>query len=247
MKRGKKTIQTTSTGAKIVNSSEGKQYDLTQSNNLLRDMSKALLESTTKQGGSVRGAAKWFVEAIRQGQIVIPEEDNLVDAVIDNGRSRKANKSYLELPGRMFAFIYHPKTRSTLEYYDLTPLIITLGILPSGNVLGLNLHYIDQDMRAELLDKMLRYSSPKFGEKMPAKGVGRFYHEYPMLKSVRYIASLPCVRTYDPKRIIGTPVLIPANEWGNAVALPMENFIKAKEGRVHLESRLKIREFLKKI
>jgi hypothetical protein len=58
---------------------------------------------------------------------------------------------------------------------------------------------------------------------------------------------LPCLRSYDPARIIGNPVLIPSNEWGNAVALPFENFVKTTEKRVFLETRLKIREFIRSL
>lgn len=247
-KNAKKTVETTETGAKIIRNTAGEVvYDLRNSNNLLRDMNKALIKLTDKSGGSQRGATEWFIESIKKGQLIVPEDDNLIEAVIENARSRKANKMYLELPGRMFAFMYHPKTRAKMRYYDLTPLIITIGMLQTGSILGINLHYIEADLRAELLDKMLRFSSPRYGEKMPAKGSGMFYHEYPMLKSIKFIESLPCVRAYDPRRIIGTPVLIPSNEWGNAVALPMENFVKATDTRVHLESRLKIRELIRKI
>ena len=221
-------------------------YDLTDSKNLLRDMNKALIAETNMKGGSARGAAEWFVRAIEDGLMVVPEDDDLLAAVIDNARSRKASKSYLTLPGRMFAFMYSPRTRAKLEYYDFTPLIITLGI-HNDNVLGINLHYLDMELRTALLDKLLRISQPKFGEKMPPKGVGYFRADYLLLKSIKYVTGLPCVRSYDPMRMIGNPVLIPSNEWGNAVALPFENFVKATNGKIYLETRIKIREFIKSL
>ena len=219
-------------------------YDLTKSENLLRDMNKALIAETDMKGGSSHGAAEWFVAAIKDGQMIVPEDDALLEAVIDNARSRKASKSYLTLPGRMFAFMYSPRTRAKLEYYDFTPLIITLGI-HNDNVLAINLHYLDIDLRMELLDKLLRISQSKYGEKMPPKGVGYFRTDYSMLRSIKYVLGLPCVRSYDPMRMIGNPVLIPSNEWGNATALPFENFLKATNEKIHLETRIKVRQFIK--
>lgn len=221
-------------------------YDLTDSKNLLRDMNKALIAETNMKGGSARGAAEWFVRAIEDGLMVVPEDDDLLAAVIDNARSRKASKSYLTLQGRMFAFMYSPRTRARLEYFDFTPLIITLGI-HNENVLGINLHYLDVELRIALLEKLLRLTQANFGESMPPKGVGYFRTDYPMLKSIKYVSGLPCVRSYDPRRMIGNPVLIPSNEWGNAVALPFENFVNASNGKIHLETRIKIREFIKSL
>lgn len=235
-------------GMKITTKRNGEKiYDLRESINILRDMNKVLLKETDLKGGSSRGAANWFIEAIEKGQMIVPEDDALVDAVIENARSRKAAKSYLDLPGRMFAFMYHPRTRTKLEYYDLTPLIISLGQNESGNILGINLHYLEPELRSLLLDKMLLLSTRKFGEKMPSKGVGNFNFDYEIIKSVKFIMGLPCVRSYDTSRIIGTPVLIPSNEWGNAVALPFENFVKATDRRVFIETRIKIRDFLRSI
>ncbi len=244
----RKNIKTTEYGTKIVSKGNGEiVYDLRKSVNLLRDMSKILLKETNLKGGSSRGAAEWFIQAIERGQMIVPEEESLLTAMIDNARSRKASKTYLELEGRMFAFMYTPRTRVKLEYYDFTPLVITLGVNDSGNILGINLHYLEPDLRAELVDKMLSFSNRRFGEKMPPKGVGNFIIDYQMLKSVRLIMGLPCLRSYDPARIIGNPVLIPSNEWGNAVALPFENFVKTTEKRVFLETRLKIREFIRSL
>lgn len=243
-----KDIKITNYGMKIKTDPNGETvYDLRKSVNLLRDMSKVLLDETNLRGGSSRGAANWFISAIEKGQMIIPTDENLLTAMIDNARSRKSSKTYLELEGRMFAFMYTPKTRVKLDYYDFTPLVVTLGINGSGNILGINLHYLEPDLRAELIDKMLSFSNRRFGEKMPPKGVGNFIIDYEMLKSVRLIMGLPCLRSYDPTRIIGNPVLIPSNEWGNAVSLPFENFVKTTEKRVFLETRLKIREFIRSL
>lgn len=223
-------------------------FDMRKSNNLLKDMNRAII-SETKRSGSEIGAINWFINAIESGQMVMPPDVEITTDLI-RSRERMATQGYLQLPGRMFTFFYNPKTKAKLPYYDITPLIITLPIEeenPSGRILGINLHYIEPELRAELIDRLLQFAYAKKGEKNPPKGVGFFRVDYSLLNARRFVFGIPCVRSYDPARIIGRPVLIPANEWGNAVALPYNNFVKANENRVWLESRAAIRKFIQSI
>jgi len=248
--------RTKSGGIFHTNRSGDPVFDLTNSTNILRDMNRAIIEETKKSGSS-EGATKWFIDKIDSGQMILPEDHELVVSLFRN-RSRSVSRMFFELPGRMFAFIYRPLGMTTLSYYDVTPLIITLPVertpqelaqMEPGNetILGMNLHYIEPDLRAELIDTMLRLSTRRFGERPPPKGVGFFHQTYEMMKSIRYVYGLPCIRSYRLDRIIGKPILIPSNEWGNAVSLPFENFAKANSNRVWAESRVKIREFIRSL
>lgn len=242
----KKKTTTPHGGSVSTNGMGDMVYDLRKSEDILKDMNHALIEETKKSGSS-RGATEWFMDAIKSGQIELPNNHDVTVSLLSNHKNI-ASKRYMELPGRMFAFMYHPKTRSVLQYYDITPLIITLPTEStdrSGNILGINLHYLDPDLRAELIDRLLHLSSPRMGEKDPPKGVGYFRVNYDLIKTIRFVFGMACIRSYDPGKIIGRPVMIPSNQWGNAVALPCENFIKAKGRRVWVETRVKIREFLK--
>lgn len=115
----------TPNGGKITTNSKGeREYDLTNSSDILKDMNRAILDET-KKSGSAPGATEWFLEAIRQGQIELPIEHDITLSLLKN-KTNACSKKYMTLPGRMFTFLYHPKTKKDLEYYDLTPLIITL-------------------------------------------------------------------------------------------------------------------------
>lgn len=231
-----------------INSEGEKVYDLTKSSDILSDMNHAIIENT-KRSGSADGASTWFMEAIRLGQMILPETTDLTSELLSN-KENAVSKGYLQFPGRMFAFIYKPKTRKELPYYDITPLIITLPRDPNSdndNILGINLHYLEPDLRAELIDRLLRLSKRRLGEKTPPKGVGYFRINYDALKTIRYVFGMPCIRSYEPDRIIGRPIIIPSNQWGNAVSLPFENFVKAKHRKVWVQTRLAIREFIKSI
>lgn len=241
----------TKSGAEFTKNKKGDAvYDLRDSTNILRDMNRAIIQETKKSGSS-EGATQWFIDKINSGLMIVPEDHELVSSLFKN-RSRAVSRMFFELPGRMFTFLYRPVGMAKLEYYDISPLIITLPTEKTGEeetdtVLGLNLHYLEPDIRAELIDRMLKLSTRRFGEKPPPKGVGYFHQTYEMMKSIRYVYGLPCLRSYRIDRIIGKPILIPSNEWGNAVALPTESFVKAKSNRVWVESRIKIREFIRSL
>lgn len=242
----KKKTTTPHGGSVSTNGMGDNIYDLTKSSDILKDMNHAIMEETKKSGSS-QGATEWFIDALRNGQIQLPDSHDVTVSLLSNNKNT-ASKRYMELPGRMFAFMYRPKTRAELQYYDITPLIITLpteNTDRSGNILGINLHYLDPDLRAELIDRLLRLSSRRTGEKDPPKGVGYFRINYDLIRTIRFVFGMPCIRSYDPGKIIGRPVLIPSNQWGNAVALPCENFVKARGRRVWVETRLKIREFIR--
>jgi len=224
---------------------EKPKIDLSKSKDLLLDMNRAIIEETKKSGSSV-GATQWFLEKINSGNLILPDDTLTSDLLSD--KRRMSSKAFMVLPGRMFTFIYRPKTKSELPYYDLTPLIITLPVeKETENILGINLHYIDPELRGELIDRLLRMAHARTGEKMPPKGVGHFRVNYDLLKTRRFVFGVPCIRSYDPDKIIGRPILIPSNEWGNAVSLPFENFVKAKEARIWVESRRAMRKFIQSI
>lgn len=248
-------------GGKVeINSNGEKTFDLNSSYDILSDMNHIIKRQVNKLGSSV-GATQWFYDAIRVGQIELPERHDVTTNIM-TVKSNKVSPGYFQLPGRMFAFKYNPKSKQDLDYYDITPLIITMprdvkrkeegkGGASKGiddTILGINLHYLEPDLRAELLDRLLKISSGK-GKKewKPPKGIGYFRLEYEMLKSMRFIYGLPCIRSYSLTRIVGRPALIPSNQWANAVALPFENFIKEKYRRVWLENRLLIKEFIKQL
>lgn len=258
-----KPIKVTKDGGIIKEDQLGnKQYDLSKSSSILKDMNRAILDET-KKSGSAPGAAQWFLDAIATGQIELPQRDDITTNLLED-KSITCSKNYLLLPGRMFTFLYRPKTKADLRYYDTTPLIITLptpreaesGVGYSGvgytseqnnskTVLGMNLHYLEPELREAFLEKLLHISSKSLKGKIPPKGIGYFRIDYDLLNSIRYVFGMPCIRSYDMGRIIGRPVIIPSNQWGNAVSLPYENFVKAKNKKIWVESRRLIREFIK--
>ena len=60
--------------------------------------------------------------------------------------------------GRLNMFVYGPKHKKKLPYYDTFPLVLPLERYNDG-FLGINFHYLPIPLRVKLLDRMLDYAS----------------------------------------------------------------------------------------
>lgn len=223
--------------------------DLRTSRNILKGMGQALMEQA-KLSGSDPGAASWFLNKIEEGNIILPSNEQIKKSIL-NSRQRQSSKKYLMMEGRMFVFSYLPKGYKTLKYWDATPIVISLGF-HENLLLGINLHFLPPDIRTEIVDRMLGLADGEKGLKVPAKGQGMFRITYEDLKTMKYVAGLSCLRTYDLSRIIGRVVIIPSNEWANAVSLPFTDFhvaggAKANKEEVWIETKMKIRELMRRL
>ena len=60
--------------------------------------------------------------------------------------------------GDMIMFLYQPKTKDKLPYWDRFPLVVLIDKYPDG-YLGLNLHYLPPRQRAILLKRLMDLSN----------------------------------------------------------------------------------------
>jgi len=72
----------------------------------------------------------------------------------------KHSPSEMLIPGKIYTFLYDPKTKDRLSFYDCQPMTLILGHLPSKdgkgwNAFGINLSYIPPTTRAAVLDKII--------------------------------------------------------------------------------------------
>lgn len=137
--------------------------------------------------------------------------------------------------GDMYMYMYDPKHKQTLPYYDRFPL--TIPIEPAkGGFLGLNLHYLPQTLRAQFLDQLYdRTNNTKFDEST------RFSVTYKMLKGLSgkpYFKA--CVKHYLTSQIRSSFAIVDSADWEIAIFLPTESFRKSSMENVWKESRKKI-------
>ena len=90
--------------------------------------------------------------------------------------------------GRLNMFIYDPKFKRTLPYYDTFPLVLPLERYSDG-FLGINFHYLPIPLRIRLLDRLVDFSNDTdFDEQT------RLIVEYQTVKKIRLVK--PTIHKY---------------------------------------------------
>jgi hypothetical protein len=152
-------------------------------------------------------------------------------ASIMRDKERLRDKSFI---GRMYFYLYDPKHKDTLPYYDRFPLVIPIERYPDG-FLGLNLHYIHPKQRIILLDKLSEVASNNnYDEKTKL----RLSYSY-LASASKAFEAMPCIKRYLFTNIQSRFLEITADEWDIAVMLPAENFVGATTSKVWSDSRKK--------
>ncbi len=146
-------------------------------------------------------------------------------------KERLREKSFV---GRMYFYLYDPKHKDTLPYYDRFPLVIPIERYPDG-FLGLNLHYIHPKQRIILLDKLSEVANnSKFDETTKLKISYDF-----LRRASKIFEAQPCIKRYLFNHIESRFLEITADEWDIAALLPAENFVGATTSKVYYDSRKK--------
>ena len=145
------------------------------------------------------------------------------------------------LIGNMFFFFYDAKHKKTLPYWDRFPLIFPLELYDDG-FLGINLHYLDRNMRVRLFDKLLDFkNNDRFDDSTKLK------LSYALLASVAKFPEVkPCVKRYLASHVKSEFLRVHPSEWEIALFLPVEMFQKQSADFVWADSRRKIRKAKKR-
>ena len=185
------------------------------------------LEREAFRGGiqaRTRESMRWFRTRVSQIKGVSRQE-LLRDAV-----SRKR-----QIFGEMMMFMYDPKHKKTLPYYDRFPLCIPVEPA-KGGFYGLNLHYLPHSLRAQFLDALYDTTN---NDKFDA--TTRFKLTYQLLKGISgkpfYKA---CYKHYLSSHVKSQFARVDSADWEIAIFLPIESFKKAGVSSVWKDSRRKI-------
>ena len=163
----------------------------------------------------------WYREKIKE--FGTPTAMNLIRD------GKRNNKPFY---GRLNMFIYDPKFKKTLPYYDTFPLVLPLETYSDG-FLGINFHYLPIPLRIKLLDKLVDYSN-----NTEFDYTTRLIVDYSKLKSLRIIK--PTLHRYLAGQTKSQFRRIDADEFTIATLLPVQRFKKASESTVWKESRAMI-------
>ena len=131
--------------------------------------------------------------------------------------------------GRMSMFIYDPKTKAKLPYYDTFPLVLPLEPI-RGGFLGLNFHYLPYGARFKLLQDIQKYvSNDKFDKST------RIQTDYSSLKGNKYLK--PTIKKYLYRQVRSSFLRIDVDEMALACYLPVARFSGATLGSVFAQAR----------
>ena len=131
--------------------------------------------------------------------------------------------------GRLNMFIYDPKFKKTLPYYDTFPLVLPLERYNDG-FLGINLHYLPIPLRIRLLDRLVDFSNDTDFD-----AGTRLIVEYAKVKNIKLVK--PTIHKYLAGQVKSQFRRIDADEFVIATLLPVQQFRKSTANKVWSDSR----------
>ena len=138
--------------------------------------------------------------------------------------------------GSMYFFVYDPKGKNDLDYYDRFPLVIPLESYSDG-FLGLNLHYLPMRYRVYFMRKLMPKAILNDDNE-----IMRLRITYEILAASRkYKEFRPCIKRYLYSHIRSRILAVEPEEWDIAMYLPVQQFKKAPASKVWKESIEEIR------
>ena len=182
------------------------------------------LEREAFRGGiqaRTKESMRWFRTRVSQ-----------IKGVNRNQLMKDARNSKRFIYGDMYMYMYDPKHKRTLPYYDRFPL--TIPVEPAkGGFRGINLHYLPPVLRAKFLDALLNITNNKKYDEST-----KFNLTYDLLngsRNTRYFK--PCFKHYLLNHVKSRFAEVPAPEWEIATFLPTAQWEKSTAGRIYSDSR----------
>ena len=165
---------------------------------------------------------KWFQDKVKD--LAMPARRTLLKDDALTGTERV-------IAGNMYMYFYDPKLKESLPYYDRFPL--TIMVEPAkGGFYGLNLHYLNYNLRAKFLDELMALAPKKATETSRITKL-----RYDLLKGARkYKEFKPCFKHYLTDNVKSRFAKVPMTDWEIAIFLPVEQFRKAKSATIWRDS-----------
>lgn len=167
----------------------------------------------------------WFQSQVRDLRTVSVKNPQTIM------RGDQESKGTRILPGTMIMYVYDPKYKETLPYYDSFPLGLPFRLVPGG-FYALNLHYLPYNLRALLLDRLMQFKTDStLDEKTKLK------FSWQLIDGVsKFAAAKPCVKHYLYDHVKTPFKAIHAQDWATAILLPVEKFVGASPQDVWRDS-----------
>lgn len=179
---------------------------------------------------AVKKSRAWFEQ-----QVLLMTRQQLTPQRVLSGNPEQLVTKIM--PGHLYMFVYDPKTKAELPYYDRFPLVFPFRKTPDGFI-GLNMHYLPYPLRITLLDNLLTYASnQRFDE------TTRLKYSWALIDGMsKYAAAKPCVKQYLVGHVRTQFRQVESSNWATAMLLPVERFVGASKQEIWADSRKIIRK-----
>ena len=176
------------------------------------------IQSVLKAAGGRPKSTQWFRDKIKE--FGTPKSADLI---------RDGKRTTTPTFGILNMFVYDPKLKEKLPYYDTFPLVLPIEKYSNG-FLGINIHYLSMPMRLRLLDRLVDYSNNDKFDTSTKLNV-----DYSRLKKVDLIK--PCLKRYLAGNVKTQFRKVEADEFMVATLLPVQRFKKQSDSHVFAKSR----------
>ena len=177
--------------------------------------------------GRTDAARQWY----RQQAKEIRKVDET--ALFKNSQDRYQTRFKI---GHMYHFMYDPKHKATLPYYDRLPLIFPIN-RAKGGFLGMNFHYLPLPLRAKLMDALYETATnDRYDE------TTRLKISYGILNdATKFREFRPTIKHYLSAHVRSRFIYIAPSEWDVALFLPTARFEGSSKTKVWQDSKQIIR------
>ena len=179
---------------------------------------------------AVRKSNGWF-----EKEVAMLTKQNLTPNKVLMGNPEQVVTKII--PGHLYLFMYDPKLKKTLPYYDRFPLVFPYAKTPDGFI-GLNMHYLPYGLRIRLLDSLLSF---KTNNRMDE--TTRLKYSWQLIDGMsRFKAAQPCIKQYLGGHVKTQFRKVNSEDWATAMLLPVERFVGATKQQIWAESQKIIRK-----
>lgn len=172
----------------------------------------------------------WFDQQVYQ-----LSRQNITPPKVLNGNPDQTVSSVM--PGHLYMYMYDPKLKAELPYYDRFPLVFPFSKTEDGFI-GLNMHYLPYQLRMVLLDRLLQFRTNKRMDETT-----KLRYSWQAIDGMsKFAAAQPCVKRYLIGHVRSKFRRINADDWATAMLLPVERFVGASKEAVWQDSKRIIRK-----